>query len=103
MRPSAGWVALAQADMMTTPTLNTLAACGLCYLQVPPIDITSDEGVIPNHIEGKVVFKDVTFTYPTRPDTVVMDNFSVEANMGKTLALVGPSGSGKSTTVQLIR
>ena len=73
------------------------------FLQVPPIDISSDEGVIPNHIEGKVEFKNVTFTYPTRPDTVVMDNFSVEANVGKTLALVGPSGSGKSTAVQLIQ
>ena len=88
---------------MTTPTINSLTTCGLCYLQVPPIDSSSDEGVIPNHIEGKVEFKDVTFAYPTRPDTVVMDDFSVEANVGKTLALVGPSGSGKSTTVQLIQ
>ena len=48
-------------------------------------------------------FKQVTFAYPSRPDTVVMDAFSVVANVGKTLALVGPSGCGKSTTVQLIQ
>ena len=88
---------------MTTPTMNSLTTCRLCFLQVPPIDSLSDEGVIPNHIEGKVEFKDVTFAYPTRPDTVVMNNISVEANVSKTLALVGPSGSGKSTTVQLIQ
>ena len=72
-------------------------------LQVPPIDSSSDKGAIPDHIEGKVEFRGVTFAYPSRPDAVVMDDFSVEASVGKTLALVGPSGSGKSTTVQLIQ
>ena len=77
--------------------------CGFCFLQVPPIDITSDAGISPDHVEGKVEFRDVTFTYPSRPDVVVLENFSVEANVGKTLALVGPSGCGKSTSVQLIQ
>ena len=72
-------------------------------LQVPPIDISSDEGVTSECVEGKVEFRNVTFTYPTRPDVIVLDNFSVEANVGKTLALVCPSGCGKSTAVQLIQ
>ena len=76
---------------------------GFIVLQVPPIDSSSDKGAIPDHIEGKVEFRGVTFAYPSRPDTVVMDDFSAEASVGKTLALVGPSGSGKSTTVQLIQ
>ena len=76
---------------------------GFIVLQVPPIDSSSDKGAIPDHIEGKVEFRGVTFAYPSRPDAVVMDDFSVEASVGKTLALVGPSGSGKSTTVQLIQ
>ena len=75
----------------------------MLFLQVPPIDITSDVGISPDHVEGKVEFKDVAFTYPARPDVIVLENFSVEANVGKTLALVGPSGCGKSTTVQLIQ
>ena len=75
----------------------------MLFLQVPPIDITSDVGISPDHVEGKVEFKDVAFTYPSRPDVLVLENFSVEANVGKTLALVGPSGCGKSTTVQLIQ
>ena len=73
------------------------------FFQVPPIDIKSDTGISPDHVEGKVEFKDVTFSYPSRPDVVVLENLSVEANVGKTLALVGPSGCGKSTTVQLIQ
>ena len=88
---------------MTTPTVNAHYSCVLLFLQVPLIDITSDAGICPDHVEGKVEFRDVTFTYPSRPDVVVLENFSVEANVGKTLALVGPSGCGKSTSVQLIQ
>jgi ATP-binding cassette subfamily B (MDR/TAP) protein 1 len=47
-------------------------------------------------------FKDITFTYPTRPDKQVLKKFNLKIAKGETVALVGPSGGGKSTTVALI-
>ncbi|KAE8373973.1 P-loop containing nucleoside triphosphate hydrolase protein [Aspergillus bertholletiae] len=49
-----------------------------------------------------LVFQDVHFTYPTRPDTAVLKGFNARFEKGKTTALVGPSGSGKSTIVALV-
>lgn len=48
-----------------------------------------------------VTFKNVTFRYPTRPDTVVLNGLNLTVEPGQTVALVGSSGCGKSTTVQL--
>ena len=53
-------------------------------------------------IRGKIEFKNVSFTYPTRPDQKVLDNFSAVFEEGKTTAIVGASGSGKSTIIQLV-
>jgi ATP-binding cassette, subfamily B (MDR/TAP), member 1 len=50
------------------------------------------------HIE----FKDVVFSYPTRPTKKIMKGFNLSVALGQTVALVGPSGGGKSTTVGLI-
>ena len=54
------------------------------------------------NIKGKIEFKNVYFTYPTRPDSVILKNFSLTINPGQHIALVGPSGCGKSTIIQLL-
>jgi ABC-type multidrug transport system fused ATPase/permease subunit len=53
-------------------------------------------------LEGEVVFKDVSFTYPTRKDLTVLRNISFEVTKGEQIALVGPSGAGKSTIAGLL-
>ncbi|VFQ96925.1 unnamed protein product [Cuscuta campestris] len=53
-------------------------------------------------IRGDIEFKDVTFSYPSRPDVVIFRNFSISFPAGKTVAVVGGSGSGKSTVISLI-
>lgn len=53
-------------------------------------------------IEGNVDFMNVEFSYPTRKNVVVLQNFSLHLEKGKVHALVGPSGSGKSTVASLI-
>lgn len=50
-----------------------------------------------------VEFKKVIFAYPSRPDIVVLNNFSLRIKSGSMVALVGGSGSGKSTVVWLIQ
>ncbi|KAE8723614.1 ABC transporter B family member 2 [Hibiscus syriacus] len=53
-------------------------------------------------VEGHIEFKDVTFSYPSRPDVLIFDRFSLNIPAGKIVALVGGNGSGKSTVISLI-
>ncbi|KAI9142822.1 multidrug resistance protein 1 [Paraphysoderma sedebokerense] len=68
----------------------------------PSIDSTGDSGTKPEKLVGKIEFKNVKFSYPSRPDTVVLKQFNLVVEPGKTVALVGASGSGKSTVIQLL-
>ncbi|KAK2807235.1 hypothetical protein FQN50_005522 [Emmonsiellopsis sp. PD_5] len=49
-----------------------------------------------------IYFKDVTFSYPSRPKVKILNNLSLHIPAGKLTALVGPSGCGKSTIVALL-
>jgi ATP-binding cassette subfamily B (MDR/TAP) protein 1 len=49
-----------------------------------------------------IMFRDVWFSYPSRPDVDIFRGLNLSVFPGESLALVGPSGHGKSTTVQLI-
>lgn len=70
--------------------------------RVPKIDNFSESGRLMNKIEGEIDFRKVTFSYPTRPDMVVLNDFSLKIPPKETTAIVGLSGSGKSTLVGLI-
>lgn len=52
-------------------------------------------------IQGKVAFKDVTFTYEDTNITA-LKNINFTVNSGETLAILGNTGSGKSTIIELI-
>lgn len=52
---------------------------------------------------SSVVFKQIDFRYPTRPDVQVLNGLNLDVAEGLTVALVGPSGSGKSTIIQLLQ
>ncbi|CAF3649714.1 unnamed protein product, partial [Adineta steineri] len=67
------------------------------------INVSDDEGKKLETIQGNIEFKDVTFSYPTRQGSYILQNFSMKIPSGKTIALVGASGCGKSTIVQLIQ
>lgn len=59
--------------------------------------------IIPDeYLKGEIRFENVTFTYPCRPDQVVLKKFSLILKPGQTVALVGSSGSGKSTVASLL-
>ena len=55
----------------------------------------------PEDCFGEIVFSDVNFNYPSRPNAKILKNFFLTIQSGETLALVGQSGRGKSTCIQL--
>ncbi|XP_076808833.1 ATP-dependent translocase ABCB1-like [Clavelina lepadiformis] len=70
--------------------------------RVPLIDSYSKRGDVPAISSGNVLFKDVQFTYPSRPDIQVLKGLTQIVCPGQTVALVGQSGCGKSTCIQLL-
>ncbi|KAK4873210.1 hypothetical protein RN001_015239 [Aquatica leii] len=69
----------------------------------PVINASKGNGITCETVKGKVTFKDICFSYPSRPETKVLKNFNLTINPGETVALVGSSGCGKSTCVQLVQ
>jgi ATP-binding cassette subfamily B protein len=57
---------------------------------------------LPTPSEGRIRFEHVTFSYPSRPEAMAIEDFTFEVQKGETVAIVGPSGAGKSTLFQLL-
>lgn len=53
-------------------------------------------------LQGDIRFRNIHFSYPSRPDVEVLKGVSLEVPAGHKIALVGQSGAGKSTIVQLL-
>lgn len=51
---------------------------------------------------GRISLKNLNFSYPTRPNELVLDHINVEIAANQLIALVGPSGAGKTTLASLI-
>ena len=52
---------------------------------------------------GTLEMRDVSFSYPTRPEARVLNNFNLRLCPGEVVALVGSSGGGKSSIVKLLQ
>uniref|UniRef100_A0AAY4AMS0 Uncharacterized protein n=1 Tax=Denticeps clupeoides TaxID=299321 RepID=A0AAY4AMS0_9TELE len=65
--------------------------------RVPP-----EGSLAPQEIKGHVHFRNISFAYAKRSDTLVLKGVSLELKPGQMTAVVGPSGGGKSTLVNLL-
>ncbi|CAF4286863.1 unnamed protein product [Rotaria sordida] len=65
----------------------------------------SEDSVVPEesiNMNGDIQFDNIEFSYPTRPDVLVLRNLTLTARADEITALVGSSGAGKSTCVSLL-
>nr|QNH67930.1 ATP-binding cassette transporter subfamily B member 1-like protein X2 [Brachionus plicatilis] len=67
------------------------------------IDAFDSNGQKLSQLNGEIEFKDVHFSYPTRPEAKILKGLSLRIPAGKTVALVGSSGGGKSTVISLLQ
>ena len=68
----------------------------------PGITSPQHPKALPEPPKGRVGFRNVTFSYPGRPDMPALNNVSFEIKPGETVAIVGASGAGKSTVFSLL-
>uniref|UniRef100_A0A8C3IBA7 ABC-type xenobiotic transporter n=1 Tax=Chrysemys picta bellii TaxID=8478 RepID=A0A8C3IBA7_CHRPI len=94
--------AMALGETLTFAPEYAKAKSGAAHLfalfeRTPAIDSYSQEG------EKPVKFREVSFTYSSRPDVPILQGLSLQIERGQTVAFVGSSGCGKSTSVQLLQ
>lgn len=57
---------------------------------------------LPPHLNNSIEFKDVVFSYPTRPNDLIFDGCSFTVPASSSTCFVAPSGCGKSTVATLL-
>ena len=67
---------------------------------IPAVQDAPDAQPLPTSTPGQVAFENVTFHY--NGDGAVLENVSLTAKPGETVAILGATGAGKSSLVHLI-
>lgn len=78
------------------------AASRLFELQDRNPTISPTKGLPVPSARGPIEFKNVSFSYPTRPAVTIFKNLNFKIEQGTNVAIVAPSGAGKSTVASLL-
>ena len=70
-------------------------------MDIEPEIKDADNAKVLENVEGRVEFRDVSFSYEASKGRV-LTNLSLNVSAGENIALVGPSGGGKTTLCSLI-
>ncbi|KAM9973614.1 hypothetical protein ACTFIW_010724 [Dictyostelium discoideum] len=101
-----GAMALGQASPNVASFANGRGAAFKIYEVVDrnsKIDPFSTEGrSIEETVQGNIEYRNIGFSYPSRPDVKIFNNFNLTIKKGTTVALVGDSGGGKSSVIGLL-
>ena len=54
-------------------------------------------------VKGHITFENIKFSYPSKPENLILDDFKLEIQPGRSVAMVGETGSGKSTIINLVQ
>ncbi|WP_455481838.1 ABC transporter transmembrane domain-containing protein [Bartonella sp. B35(2025)] len=68
----------------------------------PTISVPKIPSPLVKPVQGAIVFNQVDFSYPSRPQDKILHSLSFSVKAGETVAFVGASGTGKSTIFSLI-
>lgn len=87
---------LQRAAGATDRLLELLAVDSLIAAPLSPLDQ-------PLSVQPLLQIKELSFSYPSRPEQLAIDQLNLTIPHGESLALVGPSGAGKSTVFELLQ
>jgi len=86
--------------------LQTASAAASRIFELLKIESPVKENSVLQHFatakEVQIDFKNIKFSYPSRKDFAVLNNFNLQIKPNEKIAIVGSSGSGKSTILQLL-
>ena len=83
--------------------LQSMAAAAervFAFLEEPEESPETEDPVSADQIDGSVSFDHVWFGY--KPDKIIIQDFNLDVEPGKMVAIVGPTGAGKTTIVKLL-
>ncbi len=72
------------------------------FLEEEEMPDESHKAPAPSDVRGMVEFEHVQFSYPDKPDKIIIKDFSAKVMPGQKVAIVGPTGAGKTTMVNLL-
>ncbi|OCL04888.1 P-loop containing nucleoside triphosphate hydrolase protein [Glonium stellatum] len=86
------------------PQIGTAKDAATRFLRLSSLPQTSHEhsGTVRIPSVGNIALHNLSFTYPTRPDQIVLREVNINIPAGRCIAIVGTSGSGKSTIASLL-
>ena len=83
--------------------LQSMAAAAervFAFLEEPEESPETEDPAAADQIDGSVSFDHVRFGY--KPDKIIIQDFNLDVEPGKMVAIVGPTGAGKTTIVKLL-
>ena len=85
-----------------TELQNALACAGRIFqfLDEEPVPENAPDAKTLDHVEGRVGFEDVSFSYTS--EVPLIEHMNLEVKPGQRVAIVGPTGCGKTTVINLL-